>query len=169
MTCARTGDARAVKALLAHGADVEREGARAPSDRADVGRGAKPPGRRRLLIEARADVRARSLTYPQTVVGEQTQRAGREELNYTVLRGGATPLLFAARVGDAESASAVAEGRRGRRTTRSRTASARWCSPRTAARAAWPPSCWITAPIPTPRAPATPRCMRPSSEAIWRW
>ena len=57
-----------------------------------------------LLIEAGADVRARSLTYPQTVVGEQTQRAGREELNYTVLRGGATPLLFAARVGDVESA-----------------------------------------------------------------
>jgi ankyrin repeat protein len=44
------------------------------------------------------------LTYAQTVVGEQTQRAGREELNYTVLRGGATPLLFAARVGDVESA-----------------------------------------------------------------
>jgi ankyrin repeat protein len=57
-----------------------------------------------LLIDARADLRARSLTYPQTVVGEQTQRAGREELNYTVLRGGATPLLFTARVGDEESA-----------------------------------------------------------------
>jgi ankyrin repeat protein len=57
-----------------------------------------------LLIEAGADIRARSLTYAQTVVGEQTQRAGREELNYTVLRGGATPLLFAARVGDVESA-----------------------------------------------------------------
>ncbi len=33
-----------------------------------------------------------------------TQRAGREELNYTVPRGGSTPLLFAARVGDVESA-----------------------------------------------------------------
>src|SRR5260221_132454 len=58
----------------------------------------------KLLIDARADVRARSLIYLQTVVGEQTQRAGREELNYTVLRGGATPLLFAARVGDEASA-----------------------------------------------------------------
>src|SRR6266478_5651070 len=38
------------------------------------------------------------------LVGEQTQRAGREELNYTVLRGGATPLLFAVRAGDADSA-----------------------------------------------------------------
>jgi len=57
-----------------------------------------------VLIDARADIRARSLVYDQTVVDEQTQRAGREELNYTVKRGGATPLLFAARVGDVESA-----------------------------------------------------------------
>jgi ankyrin repeat protein len=57
-----------------------------------------------LLIEFGADVRARSRSYPQTVVGEQTQRAGREELNYTVMRGGSTPLLFAARSGDAQSA-----------------------------------------------------------------
>src|SRR5205823_4277731 len=56
------------------------------------------------LLAAGADTRARSLTYAQTVVGEQTQRAGREELNYTVLRGGATPLLFAARAGDEQSA-----------------------------------------------------------------
>src|SRR5207247_11479470 len=61
----------------------------------------------RLLIAAHADIRARSRAYPQTVVGEQTQRAGREELNYTVLRGGATPLLFTARVGDVESAAAL--------------------------------------------------------------
>jgi hypothetical protein len=58
----------------------------------------------RLLVDARADIRARSRTYAQTVVGEQTQRAGREELNYTVLRGGATALLFTARAGDVESA-----------------------------------------------------------------
>ena len=61
-------------------------------------------------------------TYPQTVVDEQTQRAGREELNYTVLRGGSTALLFAARVGDVESARVLLEGRRRRRTTRCRTA-----------------------------------------------
>ena len=52
-----------------------------------------------LLIEFGADVRARSRSYTQTVVGEQTQRAGREELNYDVTRGGSTPLLFAARSG----------------------------------------------------------------------
>jgi ankyrin repeat protein len=104
MTCARTGDEGAVKALLARGADanaMEREHHQTALMWAAAQR---HPGVIRLLIAARADVRARSLTYPQTVVGEQTQRAGREELNYTVMRGGATPILFAARVGDAESA-----------------------------------------------------------------
>ena len=57
-----------------------------------------------MLVEAGADIWARSRAFPQTVTGEETQRAGREELNYTVLRGGSTPLLFAARSGDAESA-----------------------------------------------------------------
>jgi ankyrin repeat protein len=55
-------------------------------------------------VEFGADIKARSRSYSQTVVGEQTQRSGREELNYDVMRGGSTPLLFAARSGDAESA-----------------------------------------------------------------
>jgi ankyrin repeat protein len=104
MTCARAGDARAVKALLAHGADVnaqEREHHQTALMWAVAQRHPDVVG---LLIDSRADVRARSATYAQTVVGEQTQRAGREELNYTVMRGGATPLLFAARVGDVECA-----------------------------------------------------------------
>src|SRR5262249_9604229 len=53
--------------------------------------------------DVEADLRARSRAYPQTVTSEVTQRAGREELNYTVLRGGSTALLFAARSGDADS------------------------------------------------------------------
>src|SRR6185295_11628190 len=40
----------------------------------------------------------------QTVTSEVTQRAGREELNYAVTRGGSTALLFAARSGDVDSA-----------------------------------------------------------------
>jgi ankyrin repeat protein len=56
------------------------------------------------LLERGADVRVRSRTYDQTVTSEVTQRAGREELNYTIARGGMTPLLFAARSGDVESA-----------------------------------------------------------------
>ncbi|MGH9385285.1 MAG: ankyrin repeat domain-containing protein, partial [Vicinamibacterales bacterium] len=109
MTCARAGDAGAVRALLARGADVnakEREHLQTALMWAVAER---HPDVVRLLITAGADIRARSLTYAQTVVGEQTQRAGREELNYTVLRGGATALLFAARVGDGESAGLLLE------------------------------------------------------------
>jgi uncharacterized protein len=104
MTCARTGDAPAVKALLVHGADPK---AREPEhDQTALMWAAAQmyPEVVALLIDFGADVRARSRSYSQTVVGEQTQRAGREELNYDVMRGGSTPLLFAARAGDAESA-----------------------------------------------------------------
>src|SRR5437870_7659246 len=104
MTCARTGAAAAVKALLAHRADVNAKEHEHHQTALMWAAAQRHPDVVRVLIDARADIRARSLTYPQTVVGEQTQRAGREELNYSVLRGGATPLLFAARVGDVESA-----------------------------------------------------------------
>ena len=104
MTCARAGDARAVKALLVKGARVNvRENAH---DQTALMWAAsqRHPEVTELLIEAGAEIGAQSRTYSQTVVGEQTQRFGREELNYTVLRGGSTPLLFAARSGDTESA-----------------------------------------------------------------
>lgn len=104
MTCARTGEPKTVKALLVHGADAK---AREPEhDQTALMWAAAQshPQAVAMLIEFGADVRARSRIYAQTVVGEQTQRAGREELNYTVQRGGMTPLLFAARNGDAESA-----------------------------------------------------------------
>ena len=104
MTCARAGNAGAVKALLAHGADVNAKEHEHHQTALMWAAAQRHPDVVQLLLEARADIRARSLTYAQTVVGEQTQRAGREELNYTVLRGGATPLLFTARVGDVESA-----------------------------------------------------------------
>jgi uncharacterized protein len=104
MTCARAGDATTVQALLAHGADVNAKEHEHHQTALMWAAAERHPEVVQRLIEARADIRARSLTYAQTVVGEQTQRAGREELTYTVLRGGATPLLFTARVGDAESA-----------------------------------------------------------------
>jgi uncharacterized protein len=104
MTCARTGNPKAVKALLVHGADAKAKEQEhdqtalmwaAAESHSDVVA---------QLIEFGADVRARSRSYSQTVVGEQTQRAGREKLNYDVSRGGSTPLLFATRNGDVESA-----------------------------------------------------------------
>jgi ankyrin repeat protein len=104
MTCARTGESKAVKALLVHGADAKAKEPEHDQTALMWAAAESHPDAVGMLIEFGADVRARSRIYSQTVVGEQTQRAGREELNYDVQRGGMTPLLFAARNGDAESA-----------------------------------------------------------------
>jgi ankyrin repeat protein len=104
MTCARTGESKAVKALLVHGADAKAKEPEHDQTALMWAAAQSHPEAVGMLIEFGADVRARSRVYSQTVVGEQTQRAGREGLNYTVQRGGMTPLLFAARNGDAESA-----------------------------------------------------------------
>jgi ankyrin repeat protein len=109
MTCARTGEAAGVRALLARGANVN---AREPGhDQTALMWAAAQshPAAVEALLKGGGDVRARSRTYTQTVTSEVTQRAGREELNYTVPRGGSTPLLFAARSGDAESARMLIE------------------------------------------------------------
>ena len=103
MNCARTGNALSVKALIAAGARVNATEPEHDQSALMWAAAEKHPEVVRLLIDAEADIRVRSRTYPETVTSEVTQRAGREELNYTVLRGGSTPLLFAARSGDAES------------------------------------------------------------------
>src|SRR4029079_6705952 len=104
MTCARTGDARAVAAIVRGGADVDAREHAHQQTALMWAAAERHPDVVGTLIAAHADIGARSVVYEQTVVDEQTQRAGREALNYTVKRGGATPLLFAARSGDVESA-----------------------------------------------------------------
>jgi ankyrin repeat protein len=104
MTCARSGGAQAVKALLVKGARVNVKETAHDQTAVMWAAAQRHPEVTELLIEAGAEINARSRTYAQTVVGEQTQRFGREELNYTVLRGGSTPLLFTARSGDTASA-----------------------------------------------------------------
>jgi ankyrin repeat protein len=104
MTCARSGNATTVKALLVHGAKVNAKETGHDQTALMWAAAQSHPDAVQLLVEAGADIRARSKIYPQTVVGEDTQRAGREELNYTTLMGGMTPLLFAARDGDVECA-----------------------------------------------------------------
>ncbi len=104
MACARTGNASAVKSLLVQGADPKAAEPEHNQTALMWAAAEKHPEVTALLIEFGADVGARSRSYSMTVTPEQTQRAGREELNYDVMRGGSTPLLFAARSGDAESA-----------------------------------------------------------------
>jgi ankyrin repeat protein len=104
MTCAHAGDVNAVKALLVHGADVKWKEPEHDQTALMWAVSQRHPEVTALLLEFGAVVSDRSRAYSQTVVGEQTQRAGREELNYDVMKGGMTPLLYAARAGDAESA-----------------------------------------------------------------
>jgi ankyrin repeat protein len=104
MNCARTGNAEAVKVLLAAGARIN-DKEKGHDQTALMWAAAQSQSEAvHVLLEAGADLRARSRTYPQMVTGEQTQRAGREELSYWTRRGGSTALLFAARSGDVASA-----------------------------------------------------------------
>jgi ankyrin repeat protein len=112
MTCARAGNADAVRALLRGGAAVDVINARESSHNQTALMWAAAeahPDVVAALLEGGADVRARSREYTQTVTSEVTQRAGREELNYTISRGGSTALLSAARSGDADSARLLIE------------------------------------------------------------
>jgi ankyrin repeat protein len=104
MNCARAGDLGAVRALLAHGANVNARERSHDQTALMWAAAQRHPQVVSALVDHGADVRARSRIYNQIVTSEVTQRAGREELNYTVPRGGSTPLLFAARSGDVDSA-----------------------------------------------------------------
>ena len=83
MTCARTGDAAGVKALLARGASVNAKEPGHDQTALMWAAAQAHPEAVNALLEGGADVRARSRSYTQTVTSEVTQRAGREELNYT--------------------------------------------------------------------------------------
>jgi uncharacterized protein len=104
MTCSRTGEPETIKALLAHGAKVNEKETAHDQTALMWAAAERHPEVVRMLLAAGADFRARSLVYTSTVVDEQTQRAGREKLNYEIKRGGMTALMFAARNGGLESA-----------------------------------------------------------------
>lgn len=103
MNCARTGSTHGVRALLARRANPNAREKAHDQTALMWAAAERHPEAVAALLAAGADVRARSSLYVQTVTSEVTQRRGREELNYDVPRGGSTPLLFAARSGDAES------------------------------------------------------------------
>ncbi|MCY4601266.1 MAG: ankyrin repeat domain-containing protein [Acidobacteria bacterium] len=107
MTAARTGIVDAVEELLSNGADVDaREGSRGQTALMwAVAQG--HPDIVRLLIEQGADIRARSSV--RRVIVNTGTAGGDAEFNGGSMvvpedRGGYTPLLFAARHGDVESA-----------------------------------------------------------------
>jgi ankyrin len=103
MNCARTGNAAALKSLVAAGAQVNVRESEHNQTALMWAVAEKHPEAVRVLLDAGADVHRRSLSYEQTVTSEVTQRLGREQLNYTVVRGGSTPLLFGARSGDVDT------------------------------------------------------------------
>ena len=140
MTCARTGEAAGVRALLARGANVNAMEPGHDQTALMWAAAQSHPQAVEALLEGGADVRARSRSYTQTVTSEVTQRAGREELNYTVPRGGSTPLLFAARSGDAETVRLLVDGRRRRQRHAARWRERARRSPHTAATAARRPA-----------------------------
>ena len=108
MRCVHTGDASAVGALLTHGADVSfREPSTGQTSLMWAAASAHPDATR-VLLEHGAAVNARTKTTRQlhgTGMLSTTSPAGAEYFNV----GGFTPLLFAARSGDGESAQLLLE------------------------------------------------------------
>ncbi len=104
MIAARQGNAAAVRSLLAHGADVNtKEGAQGQTALMwAVAR--RHPEVVRILLEAGADLHARTKSSRRHVLLCCQKSLGKTEGAVWVEQGGLTPLLFAARHGDAASA-----------------------------------------------------------------
>ena len=111
MTCARTGSVDAVKALLAQGAEVDAQEASENQTALMWATAQRHPAVVRVLIEHGADLNARSRVRREVIsrrlqsdlkYGERVRSGGSDAEERDI--GGFTPLLFAARVGDIDSA-----------------------------------------------------------------
>jgi ankyrin repeat protein len=104
MIAAEQGDAAAVKALLMHGADPN---AREAAHRQTALMWAVSRRHNdvvKLLLDAHADVKARTKSWTQRMLLCCQLYGGDEETAAMVAMGGFTPLLFAAQYGDVEGA-----------------------------------------------------------------
>ncbi len=102
MTASRTGSIGAVEALLAHGADVQARESTEGQTALMWAVSQRHPKVVEALLNAGADVHARSRVRP--VVTAHSPRTSSEGAVVVVDEGGYSPLLFAARSGDAASA-----------------------------------------------------------------
>ena len=111
MACARTGGVDAVEALLNRGVEVNAREASESQTALMWAAAQRHPGVVRLLLEHGADPNARSRVRREVIsrrlqadlrYGERSRSLGSDAEETDV--GGFTPLLFAARVGDIESA-----------------------------------------------------------------
>ncbi len=99
MTAARSGNADAVKALIEHGAQVNAAEKWRGQTALMWAAAEKHPAVVQFLVQHGADVNARSAVFDFTKL---KPKSGSVPMNFP--RGGFTPLLFAARQGDLESA-----------------------------------------------------------------
>ncbi len=111
MEASRTGDAKAVKALLDHGAQVNAKDLLRETTPLMWAASQDHPEIVKLLIEHGADPNAQSKQekvkpYGTTGPGAQTAKVYKD-----LVRGGLTPLVFAAREGYLESAKALLDGK----------------------------------------------------------
>lgn len=119
MTCSRSGSAEAVKALLAHGANVNAKESLRDQTALMWAVAERHSEVVRLLLAHGADVHARTRITRQLIVREDTGARlvcppppginARCTSAEEVAKGGSTPLLFAARSGDLESAKMLVE------------------------------------------------------------
>lgn len=105
MTCSRTGNPATVRALLSHGADPNPSETRGGQTALMWALAAKHTNVAGVLVEAGADVNARSKIRPKLEIAVRYNAGGvADQLPYREPAGGFTPLLFAAQQGDIESA-----------------------------------------------------------------